>query len=636
MLFRYLFNSESTTNCLRLVAFLTLLTPLLWSHNGLASEDKINAKTQLLWGDTHLHTSNSFDAFLNGNHSVTPDDAYRFARGEPVVHAYNQTRVQLQSPLDFLVVSDHAEFLGGIKDIYYEGIGLEDPGIVESLVLWYREREIREAIDSGNGQEYFSNILPKPGDPRQAARSWAIDLPPPVPGAKVSAKNAWRQLLATADHHNAPGEFTAFAGWEWSSQPGGANLHRVIITNADKKSGSQFLPFSSMDSPYPEDLWSWLDDTEETAGTRFLSIPHNPNVSRGLMFDVRSLEGSDIDREHAQRRIQYEPVVEVTQIKGDSETHKSLSPEDDFADFETYAYYLSTVKEPYVVRQGDYVRSALKNGLKLSDKLGVNPFKLGMIGSTDSHTGLATAEEPNFWGKFAYDSVPENKSNNALGNASGWTMSASGLAAVWAQENSRESIMDAMFRREVYATTGTRIRVRLFGGWGFTDSDLSNLEEAGYDKGVPMGGTLKTNKTDKNPPSLMIFAGHEPLSAKLDRVQVIKGWVDDQGNTHEKIYDAFWSAGRQLINGKPEPIADQVNRQTGNTLADHGAATLSGVWTDPEFNPEHSAFYYARVLQVPTARHSLLDRIALGEENAEDYPDVIQERAYTSPIWYSP
>jgi len=636
MPFRYLFNSESTTNCMRLVAFLTLLTPLLWSHNGLASEDKINAKTQLLWGDTHLHTSNSFDAFLNGNRSVTPDDAYRFARGEPVEHAYNKTRVQLQTPLDFLVISDHAEFLGGIKDIYYEGIGLEDPSIVESLVLWYREREIREAIDSGNGQEYFSNILPKPGDPRQAARTWAIDMPPPVPGAKVSAKNAWRELLATADHHNTPGEFTAFAGWEWSSQPGGANLHRVIITNADKKSGSQFLPFSSMDSPYPEDLWSWLDDTEKTAGTRFLSIPHNPNVSRGLMFDVQSLDGSDIDREHAQRRIQYEPVVEVTQIKGDSETHESLSPEDDFADFETYAYYLSILKEPYVVRQGDYVRSALKNGLKLGDKLGVNPFKLGMIGSTDSHTGLATAEEPNFWGKFAYDSVPENKSSNALGNASGWTMSASGLAAVWAQENSRESIMDAMFRREVYATTGTRIRVRLFGGWGFTDTDLSNLAEAGYDKGVPMGGTLKTNKTGKTPPSFMIFAGHDPLSAKLDRVQVIKGWVDDQGNTHEKIYDAFWSAGRQLINGKPEPIDDQVNRQTGNTLADHGAATLSGVWTDPEFNPEHSAFYYARVLQAPTARHSLLDRIALGEENAEDYPDVIQERAYTSPIWYSP
>ena len=636
MPFRFLFDAGSRTNDVHLIAFLSLLTILLWSNSSLASEGEANTKTQLLWGDTHLHTSNSFDAFLNGNRSVTPDDAYRFARGEPVVHAYNKTRVQLQTPLDFLVISDHAEFLGGIKDIYNEGIGLEDPSLVESLVLWYREREIREAIDSGNGQEYFSNILPKPGDPRQAARTWAIDLPPPVPGVRVSAEKAWRELLASADHHNTPGEFTAFAGWEWSSQPGGANLHRVIVTNADEKSGSQFLPFSSVDSPYPEDLWSWLEDTEKALGTRFLAIPHNPNVSRGLMFDVQTLEGSDIDRDHAQRRMKYERVVEVTQIKGDSETHKSLSPEDDFADFETYAYYLATVKEPYVVRQGDYVRSALKNGLKLGNKIGVNPFKLGMIGSTDSHTGLATAEEPNFWGKFANDSVPENKPNNALGNASGWTMSASGLAAVWAKENSRESIMDAMFRREVYATTGTRIRVRLFGGWDFTDSDLANLEEAGYKKGVPMGGTLKKNKASQKPPSFMIFAAHDPLSSKLDRVQVVKGWVDDQGKTHEKIYDAFWSPNRQILDGKPEPLADQVSRQTGNNVSNQGAATLSGVWTDPDFNPAQTAFYYTRVLQAPTARHSLLDRIALGEENAEDYPDVIQERAYTSPIWYSP
>ncbi|MGK0338919.1 MAG: hypothetical protein ACJAYE_000985 [Candidatus Azotimanducaceae bacterium] len=610
--------------------------PLLFIGVSTASADGPSETTRLLWGDTHLHTNNSFDAFLNGNKSISPDDAYRFAQGEPVIHAYNRSRIQLETPLDFLVVSDHAEFLGGIKDIYNEGIGLKDPSPIERLVLWYREREIREAIDSGNGQAFFNDILPKPADPREAAKTYAEDLGDPVPGADVSALNAWHRLLDTADQHNKLGVFTAFSGWEWSSQPGGANLHRVVITNADAVSGRQFMPFASTDSPYPEDLWRWLGTTENETGVRFLSIPHNSNVSKGVMFDIKSLRGNAIDSAYAAQRLRYERIVEVTQIKGDSETHESLSPDDEFAKFETYAHYLSATKEEYVVRSGDYVRAALKTGLVLDQNIGANPFKLGMIGSTDSHTGLSTAEEPNFWGKYAYDSIPENKQSNALGNASGWTMSASGLAAVWATENSRESIMDAMYRREVYATTGTRIRVRMFGGWQFTNDDLMDISRTGYEKGVPMGGTLASRHSAYSSPTMMIFAARDPLGANLDRVQVIKGWVDQSGDTHERVFDVAWSDEQRLIDGKLAPLPDNVDRRTAKTTSDQGASQLSLVWTDPEFDSSNPAFYYARVLQVPTARHSLMDRIALGKENGDDYPDVIQERAYTSPIWYAP
>ncbi|MCR9276973.1 MAG: DUF3604 domain-containing protein [Pseudomonadaceae bacterium] len=608
---------------------------VLWCGAASASEQVQPGSMQLLWGDTHLHTNNSFDAFLNGNMSVTPNDAYRFAKGEPVIHAYNRARVQLHTPLDFLVVSDHAEFLGGIKDIYVDGIGIEDPGLIESLVVWYRERQIRDAIDNGEGQAFFGNLLPKPGDPRESARTWAEDLADPVPGADVSAKNAWHELLDTADAHNEPGQFTAFAGWEWSSQPGGANLHRIVLTDADAASGREIMPFASTDSPYPDDLWAWFAETEERTALRFLSIPHNPNVSKGMMFDVETLRGDAITADYAATRMRYEPVVEVTQIKGDSETHESLSPDDEFAEFETYKHYLSIEDEEYVVRSGDYVRSALKTGLAIGQDVGVNPFKLGMIGSTDSHTGLATAEEANFWGKFARDSVPENKSGSALGGADGWAMSAAGLAAVWARENTRASIMDAFARREVYATTGPRMRVRVFGGWSFSESDLSEIDTQGYRNGVPMGGELPARDGEQSP-GFLIEAAQDPLGARLDRLQVVKGWVDETGSTHERVFEAAWSNDRDVVGGRLQPIADSVDRRTGEVASTEGASELSVLWRDPEFDPSRPAFYYVRVLQVPTARHSLLDQIALGLEPSDSYPEVIQERAYTSPIWYSP
>jgi hypothetical protein len=601
---------------------------------------------RLLWGDTHLHTSYSFDAFLNGNMSADPDAAYRYARGLPVVHPYNRTRVQIRTPLDFLVVSDHAEFLGGIRDIYYSGIQDPEPGLLRWPLYRFNEWRIRRAIDSGRGAAFFRNVLPVPGDPRDAAARWEEFAPPVPPGAGVSLRNAWQRTIETADAHNTPGRFTALIGWEWSSTPGGANLHRIIVTDADASRARTFLPFSSNESPYPEDLWEWLAEATDASGARFVAIPHNSNLSKGVMFDERTLRGEPIDAEHARARQRWEPVTEVTQIKGDSETHPAFSPDDPFADFEPYEHYLEQDPEPYAARRGDFVRPALMTGLEIGARTGVNPFRFGLIGSTDSHTGLASAEEPNFWGKMAFDSVPENKQTDALTvGPTGWTMSASGLAAVWADDNTREAIMDAFLRREVYGTTGPRIRLRVFGGWTFTDTTLAEPDwaERGYRDGVPMGGELRsppdgpTAGPGSPAPRFMIMAASDPLSGHLDRVQVIKGWLGADGKARERIYDVAWSGGRAHdAGGVLPPVGDTVDRARGTYANTIGAPELHVVWRDPDFDPAVAAFYYVRVLEIPTPRHALLDAIALGLEEPSEGPAVIQERAYSSPIWYLP
>ncbi len=595
---------------------------------------------QLLWGDTHLHTSYSFDAFLNGNMTADPDVAYRYAKGQPVIHPYNRTRVQIGTPLDFLVISDHAEFLGGIRDIYYEGIQDENPGFIERLLYWYNERQIRGVIDSGAGPDFFRDLLPVSEDPLTAAAGWRESVARSVPGADVSIRNAWRSIAETADVHNQPGEFTALIGWEWSAVPGGANLHRVVVTDADAERASSFLPFASTMSPYPEDLWAWLAKTSSASGVEFVAIPHNSNLSKGTMFAERTLRGETIDIEYAEARSRWEPVVEVTQIKGDSETHPELSPDDEFADFEVFPYYLQQVAEPYRVQPADYVRSALKTGLMIESKLGINPFRFGLIGSTDSHTGLSSAEEPNFWGKMGRDSIPDNKRSKAIADGpSGWTMSASGLAAVWAEANTRSDIVAALKRREVYATTGPRIRVRFFAGWQFTTEDLAGLDDAGFAAskgGVPMGGELTRNDASLAP-TLLMMAMKDPKSANLDRIQVIKGWIDSAGETHEKVFDVVWSGERQLdVSGNLEGVGDTVDRKTGTYTFEIGSVQLEIAWTDPEFDADQAAFYYLRILEIPTPRHALFDAIALGLEAPTEGPAVIQERAYTSPIWYSP
>lgn len=599
---------------------------------------------QLLWGDTHLHSTYSSDAFTNGNLTATPDTAYRYAKGMPVVHPGHKARVQIGTPLDFLVVSDHAEYLGVIRSLYLNPMITEGLSWRERLWTRFVQYLLRDAIDEQSGRELFTSILPKPSDNAvKAMEGWEEDrvsgLIPRQPTVEI---DTWKLITDTADAHNEPGKFTALIGWEYSLIPGGANLHRIVMGDINAQQAQSFAPFGFDDSSFPSDLWAWLDTTSAATGGNFIAIPHNSNISKGSMFDVRDIRGTDIDVEYAEIRRYWEPVVEITQIKGDSETHPALSPEDEFADFETYPYYIQRKWTDYVPQAGDYIRSALKTGLSLKAAIGTNPYQFGVIGSTDAHTALPSAEEDNFHGKMATDSVPSRKSGGWSDDARGtfgWGMSASGLAAVWATENTREAIIAAMRRREVYATTGPRIAVRVYGGWNLS---AEMMEDSGYPgsldtKAVPMGGEV-VGAVEGGKFSLLIEAQADPVGAYLDRVQVVKGWIDASGATHEAVHNVVWAGeGRQVENGALAPIGSSVDMKTGLTANSIGAPKLSARWVDPQFDPDQSAFYYVRVLQIPTARHSLLDKLALSKPEIDTRrPDTIQERAYTSAIWYRP
>ena len=594
---------------------------------------------QILWGDTHLHTNRSFDAFTNRNFSVGPDEAYRFARGLPVEHPGHKARVQLETPLDFLVVSDHAEFLGNIRHLYNVGIPTEGMGFFQKLRVWYVQYLIRDAIKKGEGRAFFVRQLPEPFDtPQEAISEW--DLAGSVfPRVPILEDQAWSDIADAAEANNIPGQFSAILGWEYSLIPGGANLHRVVMTDLDGESAKVFQPFGSDDSLYPEDLWAWLDKTSEQTGGNFIAIPHNSNISKGAMFDTITMRNEPIGPEYAEIRRRWEPIVEVTQYKGDSETHPVLSPDDPFADFEDYPYYIQRDWTEYKPQVGDFMRSALIRGMQIEREIGVNPYQFGVIGSTDAHTGLAAAEENNFHGKFATDSMPASKLEGWSDNANssfGWAMGAQGLAAVWAEENTRESIMQAMKRRETYATTGPRIGLRFYGGYGL---DATALEASAFpyesSGAVPMGGEL--DPKEGSAPVFLVHAMADPKSGTLDRIQIVKGWVDEAGEANEQIFDVAWSSpDRMQADGSLRPVPNTVDLETGTWSNDAGAATLTAEWRDPEFDPAVTAFYYVRVLEVPTPRHSLLDKLALGGDVDTRRPDTVQERAYSSPIWYRP
>jgi len=599
------------------------------------------AERQLLWGDTHLHTTYSSDAYTNNNLSADPETALRYAKGLPAVHPYHRARVRIGTPLDFLVVSDHAEFLGQIRHIHREGVDTADLGLWDSIKARFAGWYLRRTIDGGTGRDLFVQVLPDPGvTPQEDAAASSLEnsdlgiLPMP----KQVEIDTWRTITDIVESHNEPGEFTALIGWEWSSIPAGANLHRVVITDSDAATAQTYDPFGLDDSPYPEDLWAWLETTSAATGAGFIAIPHNSNISKGYMFSDRSLRGEPFSTDYARTRVKWEPIAEITQIKGDSETHSSLSPDDEFADFENYPYYIQRHWTEYHPQRGDFLREALKMGLEIEQRLGINPYVLGVIGSTDSHTALASAEEDNFHGKLATDSIPENKQSrfNPEGpGASGWAMSASGLAAVWAESNTRADILAAMRRREVYATTGPRIAVQFFGASDYATADLASAEllSAAKGRGVAMGGEL----TSAQAPSFIVLASKDPVGANLDRIQIVKGWLDRDGVAHERVYNVAWSGERTIAaDGSLPPVGNTVDLRTGDVDNSIGAAQLQAAWTDPDFDPEQPAFYYARVLQIPTARHSLLDAVALGMEHATDQPDTIQERAYTSSIWYRP
>ena len=606
----------------------------------LISISSLSEEMKLYFGDTHLHTAYSFDAFLNDNDSAYPDTAYRWARGLPVIHPYTRTRVQIETPLDFLVVSDHAEYLGVITELSRDRDQLIDLGFFKNLV---RDIQIWFAlfmIDIGRAEDVFNYALPEPasgdGHDLVADPNGSIASVPYGDVTNIKTK-VWQDIVKSAEEHYIPGIFTSFVGWEWTSTPTGANLHRVIISPDGAEKALKYLPYGSDVSQYPRDLWKWLDTTSKKLSTRFLAIPHNSNLSKGYMFDEYTLEGEPFDATYASMRIKWEPVVEVTQVKGDSESLPNIET-DEFSNFETYTHYLQSYTSEYIPKKGDYVRSALKLGLKFDQTLGVNPYKFGLIGSTDSHTSLASAEEKNFWGKYSNDSTPEIKDQAIIGDAdnSGWSMSAGGLAGVWAKENNREEIYAAFKRKEVFATTGPRIRLQIFGGWDFDGINVQNYQDIGYERGVPMGGDLYQTSLDAGP-SFAIRVTKDPVGANLDRAQIIKGWIDMEGVTHEKIFDVAWSDERvEDEDGNLELVGNTVNLNTGTHENSIGATDFFALWQDPQFKKSERAFYYLRALEIPTARHSLLDALALQSDDKKMKPFTIQERAYSSPIWYNP
>lgn len=599
-----------------------------------------NEPPQLLWGDTHLHTSYSSDAYTNNNLTADPHTAYRYAQGLPVVHPFHRARVQIETPLDFLVVSDHAELMGVIRHINREGVDTSGLGPIDSLKAWAVEWLLNRAIDKGEGRSLFSSVLPAPQDPREAVQVDTLsDNTSALPEMMDVQIDTWRTITSIADQYNQPGTFTALIGWEWSSIPGGGNLHRVVVTDSNADTAQRYQPFSLANSPYPEDLWQWLDQTSAEIKADFIAIPHNSNISKGVMFDNRSLRGEEFDQNYIELRRRFEPIAEITQIKGDSETHSSQSPGDAFADFENYPYYIQNGYGEYTPQPGDFIRPALRTGLSIAAKEGINPFQFGVIGSTDSHTALASAEEDNFHGKLATDSIPENKRkrfNTSYDSASGWAMSASGLAAVWAGDNTRESILQAMRKREVYATTGPRIRLQFFAGSELDRIalDAEDLYQRATESGVAMGGILAASQIS---PVFLVRAQRDPVGANLDRIQIVKGWLNEAGETQEQVFNVAWGGERELDeNGALPAVGSTVDVSTAAYTNTIGADQLSTTWSDPQYNPEQAAFYYVRVLQIPTPRHSLYDAIALGLDSAEDLPASIQERAYSSSIWIEP
>jgi hypothetical protein len=584
------------------------------------------------WGDTHLHTSYSTDAGMMGNR-LGPEEAYRFALGEEVTSSHGM-RVRLIRPLDFLVIADHAENLG-----LAPFIDESNPELLKSE--W--GRAVHDMVKDGNSREAFQKWLTD-------AVTAGTD---PIDNPRMS-RSVWDRQIAFADKYNDPGNFTALIGFEWTSiatQEAPGNLHRVVIFRDGVDKAGQVLPFSTFDSVDPEDLWNYMSDYEASTGGTTLAIAHNGNVSNGQMFSVERLNGRAVNREYAQMRARFEPLYEVTQIKGDGEAHPFLSPNDEFADYGTWDK--SDIagfkpKEDWML-QYEYARSALQIGMQLEEELGVNPYKFGMIGSTDAHTSLATTREENFFGKAAHlEPEPERWEHVIIASLAGdpslssysYESLGAGLAAVWARENSREGIFDAMQKKETYATTGTRIVVRLFGGWDYEPDDVYRPDAVsiGYRKGVPMGGDLTEMPPGKSAPVFMVGAIKDTSSGNLDRIQIIKGWIDQDGERQERVYDVAVSDGRTIdADGRCRtPVGDTVDVANASYLNTIGDAELRATWTDPDFDPEVRAFYYARVLEIPTPTWQAYDAKRFGIEMPDTVQMKGQERAYTSPIWYTP
>ena len=580
-----------------------------------SSAQQPNPERNAYFGETHIHTSWSFDAYTFGNLKAGPEDAYKFAMGEPIDHPAGY-KIQITRPLDFLAVTDHAEYVGIAPLANDPNSDISKLPIAENLKVRSKE-DIRRVYMFLGASIMKNEPIPELTNPE-------------VKGG------VWKQIVGTADKYYRPGKFTTFAAYEWTSTPDNRNMHRNIIFRDSKKVPG--YPFSSLDSDHPEDLWNWMD-TQRKAGNELLAISHNANLSDGIMFPLEvDSKNKPIDAAWAQERVNNEPLTEIHQLKGTSETHPMLSPNDEFADYELLNYLFGGAERAPKIH-GSYIREAWQNGLAMQENRGYNPYKMGVVGASDSHNTASGYSQRNYFGGHGMlDATPESRlsGKKELGLNVG-LLSTAGLGGVWSEENTRESIFAAMQRKETFGTSGVRIKVRLFGGWDFRP-DIVNQKgwvKTGYAKGVPMGGNLPL-KAGKEP-TFIVWAVKDPDDANLDRIQIIKGWTKS-GQIFEKIYDVAWSGSRKLdsVTGKVPAVGNTVDVKNATYTNTIGAIELKKVWRDPDFDPSLPAFYYVRVLQIPTPRWSTYDAKKLGVPPPSFVPATVQERAWTSPIWYAP
>jgi len=634
-----------------IVVSTTFLTSLSASAQFVPSEDSLEGlyqgkayspfaersfPSQVFWGDTHLHTGLSMDAGLFGN-TTGLDTAYRFARGEQVMAASGQP-VKLARPLDWLVLTEHSDGMGMITDL---ANGAPNVLASEQGARWAAGIKQGGAASAAAALDLITTFSQGNMDPKLIADY--------SPGSPIY-KSVWEDIVEAAETYNDPGDFTAFIGYEWTSLVAGNNLHRNIVFRDGASRALMVEPMVTqgpMGSVDPMDLYAWLENYEDKTGGSVFALAHNGNLSNGIMFptDIR-FTGDAVDEEYVMARAKWEPLYEITQIKGDGETHPQLSPDDPFADYETWDAGNLDISEAKTedMLQREYAREALKQGFALQAEFGLNPYKFGFSGATDSHTSLSTADSDNYFGKATNAEPSPTRmehpfTKTEMGEFPGWSLVASGYTGVWAEENTRQSIWDAMVRREVYATTGPRMMVRFFGGWEFDDSDGQSRTPAfvGYEKGVPMGGDLRSAPDGADAPNFMVLALRDPIGANLDRIQIVKGWMESDGTLQENVYDVAWSDDRTPnADGMVPPVGNTVNEETANYANTIGASELGAIWTDPDFDPSQHAFYYARVIEIPTPRWVLYDKLRLGAEIPEDAVTVAQERAYTSAIWYTP